>query len=226
MQNASWWNVEECSRSLCTRPREPDSGACGPARALRASRLGLAGRARKIQPCTRILEAEIPPERIMNEFKAYASRELKPPWRRWTRSKTLGAAWKHAMAMAGPGCPRSDPVRSRGAGRAYGSVPCRTALIFRGLSACLWDCEKIAGPLPRGRGSVNDVKRLRGVTLTRRWLAFTLYENPQRTADNSPNRNNAGNLPSKRKEPDAIANLVEQRVDAAGPQPDRSVVAP
>ena len=50
-----------------------------------------------------IVEAEVRPERIMNEFKSYASRELNRLGND-DRSKTLGAAWKHAMAMEGSGC--------------------------------------------------------------------------------------------------------------------------
>jgi REP element-mobilizing transposase RayT len=45
-----------------------------------------------------IVDAEARPERIRNEFQSYASRELNR-----TRSETLGAAWKHPLAVEGPG---------------------------------------------------------------------------------------------------------------------------
>ena len=51
-----------------------------------------------------IVEAETRPEKIMNEFKAYASRELNQSGNRGIQSETLGAAWKHPLAMEGRGC--------------------------------------------------------------------------------------------------------------------------
>lgn len=74
-----------------------------------------------------IVEAEIRPERIMNEFKSYASRELTRLGKDGTKRKR--EAWKHAMVMEGSGCMGGYPVRGRTAGRAYGPVCCRRALM-------------------------------------------------------------------------------------------------
>jgi REP element-mobilizing transposase RayT len=52
-----------------------------------------------------IVEAEIPPERIMNELKAYASRELNrvgndgPDRRRWARHGSTRWLWKDEEVM-------------------------------------------------------------------------------------------------------------------------------
>ena len=76
-----------------------------------------------------IVEAEIRPERIMNEFKFYASRELTrlgkdgPTRRRWARHGSTRWLWKESGRMGG------YPVRGRTAGRAHGSVCCRRALM-------------------------------------------------------------------------------------------------
>ena len=62
-----------------------------------------------------IVEAEIQPERIMNEFKSYASRELN---RLGTgaRQKTLGPTRKHTLAVDGRGREAGASVRDRRAG--------------------------------------------------------------------------------------------------------------
>ena len=56
-----------------------------------------------------IVEAEIQPERIMNEFKSYASRER-------ARQKTLGPTRKHTLAVDGRGREAGASVPDRRAG--------------------------------------------------------------------------------------------------------------
>jgi hypothetical protein len=51
-----------------------------------------------------VVEAEVPPERIMNDFKAYASRHLNrmglegPGRKRWARHGSTRWLWKHIVA--------------------------------------------------------------------------------------------------------------------------------
>ena len=60
-----------------------------------------------------IVEAEIRPERMLSEFKSYASRELNrlgndgPDRKRWARHG------QHAMALERPGCAACTSVRDR-----------------------------------------------------------------------------------------------------------------
>ena len=71
-----------------------------------------------------VVEAEVPPERVMNVFKAYASRHLngmrlqEPGPKRWARHGSTRWLWKpqHGLAVEAAACLGGHPVRSRGAG--------------------------------------------------------------------------------------------------------------
>jgi len=50
-----------------------------------------------------IVEAEVPPEKVMNDSKDLR----KPSFNRHDgriRSDAMGTSWRHAMAVEGPGC--------------------------------------------------------------------------------------------------------------------------
>lgn len=72
-----------------------------------------------------IVEAEVRPERVMNDFKSYASRWLN----RLGRDGPERKRW--ALAMEGPGRTRSDTVRRGRPRRAYFGVRCRLTLMLR-----------------------------------------------------------------------------------------------
>jgi len=66
-----------------------------------------------------IVEAEVPPEKVMNDFKAYASRALnrregaQPGRRRWARHGSTRWLWKDQDVRAATTCPEaSRPARS------------------------------------------------------------------------------------------------------------------
>src|SRR5439155_4134028 len=73
------------------------------------------------------LITEIRQERLTNEFNRMPVANSTAPEAR-TRSKTIGAAWKHAMAVEGRGCKGCSSVRNLGTGRTHGAVRCRRAL--------------------------------------------------------------------------------------------------
>src|SRR4029079_12481760 len=83
-----------------TRRRRPARGAGRHPEALRAPGLEPAGCARQANHVHVIVEAETRPERIMNEFKSYASRELNqltsetPDRKRWARHGSTGWLWE------------------------------------------------------------------------------------------------------------------------------------
>jgi len=80
--------------------REPDSGACGLRGHCAHRGWDLLAAHVRSNHVHAILEAEIPPERIMNEFKAYASRELNrlggdgPGRKRWARHGSTRWLWQ------------------------------------------------------------------------------------------------------------------------------------
>lgn len=63
-----------------------------------------------------VVEAEAPPEQIMNDFMAYASRHLNRMGLDETGRKTMGTAWQHTMALEAAACLGGHPVRRSRAG--------------------------------------------------------------------------------------------------------------
>jgi REP element-mobilizing transposase RayT len=57
-----------------------------------------------------IVEAEAPPERIRNDYKAYASRHLNRMGLESPGRKRWGSPWKHAMALESEACLGGHPV--------------------------------------------------------------------------------------------------------------------
>ncbi len=69
-----------------------------------------------------VVEAYARPEKVMNEFKSYASRELNRLGRDGPDRKRRHAWWKLLMVMEGRGRSASAPIRRRGAGRTHDSL--------------------------------------------------------------------------------------------------------
>jgi REP element-mobilizing transposase RayT len=60
-----------------------------------------------------VVEAEVPPERVMSDFKAYASRHLNRMRLDGTESEAMGTPWQHTMAVETTACLGGHPVRRR-----------------------------------------------------------------------------------------------------------------
>lgn len=60
-----------------------------------------------------IVEAEVGPERVMNEFQSYASRALNLLDGRWTRSKTVGACSRLRAPLTPLSCRAPPRYRQR-----------------------------------------------------------------------------------------------------------------
>jgi hypothetical protein len=92
-----------------------------------------------------VVEAEDRPEKVMNDFKAYASRSLNrlasdgSDRKRWARHGSTRWLWT--------GCPACNPVRRGGARRTHGGLRCGRTLI---------------APLPHGRGSETQDRSFTG----------------------------------------------------------------
>jgi REP element-mobilizing transposase RayT len=63
-----------------------------------------------------VVEAEVPPVRILNDSKAYASRCLNRMVFGGTGPETMGAPWQHTMAVDAAACLGGHPVRCCRAG--------------------------------------------------------------------------------------------------------------
>src|ERR1035437_1277498 len=118
IHNASWQNGEKCSSipmcsTKCARRSGPGSSTGGHPGALRASRLESAGCARKVQPRACRCGGRASTRENHERVQSVRQPRAEAPGKRRTRSKTVGAAWKHALAMEGRGCkPRSTVLES------------------------------------------------------------------------------------------------------------------
>ena len=69
-----------------------------------------------------VVEAEVPPERVMSDFKAYASRRLNRMTLDEPSRKAMGTPWQHAMAVETAAYLGGHAVRRRRAGRCHERV--------------------------------------------------------------------------------------------------------
>jgi REP element-mobilizing transposase RayT len=60
-----------------------------------------------------VVEAEVRPERLMNDLKSFASRRLNELQFDGADRKRWARAWEHALAVEARGCLRGDSLRDR-----------------------------------------------------------------------------------------------------------------
>jgi len=108
--------------SLCARRSGPGGSTGDHPGVLHAPRLESAGCARKIQPCARRCGGGDSTRENHERVQSVRQPGAEPAGRRRTRSETLGAPWKHALAMEERGCKARSSVHNRRSGRGHGSV--------------------------------------------------------------------------------------------------------